>query len=79
MPSTLERAFELARSGDCQTVGDIRLRLLQERYPYVIPHLRGSGIRRQLREMLKARPMAEDGITPEASHPALHESSSPVR
>jgi hypothetical protein len=63
MPSTLERAIELAKSGEFKTVEDIRRRLTQERYPYVIPHLRGSLIRRQLRVLLKASPAAEDEHT----------------
>jgi hypothetical protein len=29
-PTTLERAYELARSGECRTVGDIKTRLQQE-------------------------------------------------
>jgi hypothetical protein len=48
-PSTLERAFDLARSGECANVGEIRRRLKQERYEAVDAHLQGPAIGRQLR------------------------------
>jgi hypothetical protein len=50
-PSTLERAFALARSGRFASVGDIRLALKQERFDQVEAHLAGSAIARQLREL----------------------------
>lgn len=56
-PSTLERAFDLARSGTCASVGDIRLALKRERYDQVEAHLSGHSINRQLRALLaEARP-----------------------
>ena len=57
--STVERAFELARSGDCRTLDDIRRRLNAERYEAVSSHLAGSSLARQLRDAMKtaqARP-----------------------
>ncbi len=48
-PSTLERAFELARSGECTSTSEIRLRLKRERYDQVEAHLQGPSISRQLR------------------------------
>jgi hypothetical protein len=47
--STLERAFELARSGECASTSEIRQRLKQERYDSVEAHLQGPSITRQLR------------------------------
>ena len=47
--STLERAFELARSGECTNTADIRLRLKRERFDAVEGHLQGPAINRQLR------------------------------
>ena len=49
IPTTLERAFDLARSGDCATVNDIRTRLKAERFDQVDAHLAGPAIARQLR------------------------------
>jgi hypothetical protein len=48
-PTTLERAFALARSGTCASVNDIRIRLKAERYDNVDAHLAGHSIARQLR------------------------------
>jgi hypothetical protein len=59
-PTTLERAFELARSGSCANVNDIRLQLRAERFDLVDAHLVGPAITRQLRELcLEARDAAE--------------------
>ena len=49
--TTLERAFALARSGDCASVNDIRLRLKSERFDQVDAHLAGPAIARQLRSL----------------------------
>ena len=48
-PTTLERAFDLARSGECASVNDIRMRLKAERFDQVDAHLAGPAIARQLR------------------------------
>ena len=48
-PSTLERAFELARSGECANTAEIRARLKSERHDQVEAHLQGPSINRQLR------------------------------
>ena len=49
--TTLERAFILARSGDCLNVNDIRLALKRERFDQVETHLSGQSITRQLRAL----------------------------
>lgn len=59
--STVERAFQLARTGACHSVVEIRRRLHVEGYDGVHGHLNGSTIQRQLREALAAR-----GISPSA-------------
>lgn len=59
--STVERAFQLARTGACHSVVEIRRRLYAEGYDGVHGHLIGSTIQRQLRETLSAR-----GIAPSA-------------
>lgn len=51
--STLERAFDLAESGDCTTVNEIRTRLKKEQCESVDAHLAGQTIQRQLRERLQ--------------------------
>lgn len=53
--STIERAFQLARSGACHSVADIRAQLTAEGHDGVHGHLNGSSIQRQLKEALAAR------------------------
>lgn len=62
---TLERAFALARSGECVSVGEIRLRLKKERCDSVEAHLSGPSISRQLRALCDA---ARKGPAPEPEH-----------
>ncbi|RYD28177.1 MAG: hypothetical protein EOP89_03110 [Lysobacteraceae bacterium] len=52
--TTVERAFELARSGECSSVNDLRQRLRREGYDAVHLHLHGSSINRQLIELMHA-------------------------
>lgn len=49
--TTLERAFTLARSGDCSSVNEIRQRLRAERFDQVDAHLAGPSLSRQLRDL----------------------------
>ena len=53
-PSTIERAFVLARSGTCAGVNDIRLTLKRERFDQVEAHLSGMSIAKQLRGLCEA-------------------------
>jgi len=53
-PSTVERAFELARFGGCRTVADIVAILKSERHESVEAHLAGPSIRRDLRRVWEA-------------------------
>ena len=48
-PTTVERAFELARSGSCRTVPEIAAVLKREWHDAVDAHLAGQSIRRDLR------------------------------
>jgi hypothetical protein len=62
-PSTVERAFDLARSGACSDVAEIISQLKRERCDAVEANLTGPSIRRQLRKLcLEARMPA--GIDP---------------
>ena len=57
-PTTLERAFDLARSGTCAGVPEIRLTLKRERFDQVEAHLAGQSITRQLRALCEeSRPL----------------------
>jgi hypothetical protein len=53
-PTTLERAFALARSGRCASVQDIRTALKKERFDNVEAHLAGPSLGRQLRGLCEA-------------------------
>jgi hypothetical protein len=46
--SAIERAFELARSGQCRSVSEIIRRLPPEDRPAVEEHLRAPNARREL-------------------------------
>ena len=50
-PTTLERAFELARSGRCENIAAIRRRLKHEGYAEG-EHLVGPTLRKQLRQLM---------------------------
>ncbi len=57
-PSTLERAFTLARSGECPTLNDIRAKLKAENHDQVDAHLAGPSIKRQLTKLCEeSRPV----------------------
>lgn len=51
-PTSLERAFELARSGECASISDVRKRLKQEGLS--VSQLEGPTLTRQLRELCAA-------------------------
>jgi hypothetical protein len=58
-PSTLERAFMLARSGEVITIADLIKILRAEGFSSVHQHLSGTAIKAQLRAlMVAARPAA---------------------
>lgn len=50
MLTTLERAFELAKSGKCGSVDDIRRALISEGFR--VSQLEGPLLRRQLRDLI---------------------------
>jgi hypothetical protein len=53
-PSTVERAFELARLGGCRTMPEIVAILKGERHDCVDAHLAGPSIRRDLKRLWEA-------------------------
>jgi hypothetical protein len=58
--STIERAYQLARSGCCATVDEIGRILITERYGSVHAYLAGPTIRRQLLALCKASATSGD-------------------
>lgn len=50
----VQRAFELARSGECRSVEDVRRRLKAERFENVDGHISGPTIKRQLMEAMRS-------------------------
>lgn len=48
-----ERAFELARSGQCRSMDEMRRKLKAEQFENVDAHLSGSTIKRQLADAMK--------------------------
>lgn len=65
-PPLIERAFDLARSGQYKDVPDIARQLGAEGYEGVTSRLAGPSLRRQLRELCRA-PRAECFAEPRAS------------
>lgn len=52
-PSTVERAYQLAASGECAGLGDVRTRLQAEGFSNIAGHLYGSTITSALRDRCK--------------------------
>jgi hypothetical protein len=52
--TTLERAFQLANSGDCASVAQIREKLKAEGYSDAPLHIKGPSIRAQLNALCAA-------------------------
>lgn len=53
-PSIIERAFQLAKSGEYDTVSDIRKQLVAENYSSTTSYLQGSSLTGQLRRLIFA-------------------------
>lgn len=49
--TAVERAFDLATSGDCATIGDIKMKLAREGYS--AGQLVGRTIEKQLRKLIE--------------------------
>ena len=61
--NTVERAFQLARSGEFRDVGAIRAQLLREQHELVDNHLAGRLIRRQLSGLCSAARASEPTVS----------------
>ena len=53
--SAIERAFQVARSGECQTLDDIRALLKREGYSNATEHTSFPVVRRQLNDLMQGR------------------------
>lgn len=51
--TTMERAFQVARAGQCRTLGDLRRTLIREGYDSVHAQISGGSLTRQLRELMR--------------------------
>ena len=51
---TIERAYQIAKSGGCADLRDIRRQLKQEGYEGVDAHFSGASIKRELQALIKA-------------------------
>ena len=66
MPATIERAFELAGSGTCRTLQELRLQLRREGCEFVEFHLAGRLTKTQLTELMtRAGPEAARAAPPD--------------
>jgi hypothetical protein len=52
----VERAFQLAASGDCQSIPEMEKQLKREGFSSVSEHLRGGTLRKQLKTILASAP-----------------------
>jgi hypothetical protein len=51
---TVERAFELARSGICRSVDDIRAKLKDEGHTNIMAHFESGAFKKQLKAIMAA-------------------------
>jgi hypothetical protein len=65
-PTTLERAYELARSGSCRTVGEIKQALAGEGYDRIQDSLYGPTLTAALRKLCQEHFVAGPSEAPEA-------------
>ena len=54
-PGVIERAYQLARSGECRNLEEIKRRLSREGYDSVSFHLGGKLTKEQLKGLIKAQ------------------------
>ncbi len=50
-PTTIERAYELARSGECRTLSDVKQRLSADGHDRIQEHLYGATVSSALRKL----------------------------
>ena len=60
--TTLERAFQLADSASCSTVGEIKQKLKSE--GYAVSQIEGQALLKQLKALIKSAQARGSGETP---------------
>ena len=50
-PTTIQRAYEIARSGECTSLDELVLQLKAERFEGVDGHIASASVRRDLRQI----------------------------
>jgi len=50
--NTIERAYQIAKSGSCRTVEQIIYQLNREHFEGAVAHLTGAGIRKTLKDLM---------------------------
>jgi hypothetical protein len=65
-PTTIERAYELARSGECRTLSDVKQRLSADGHDRIQEHLYGSTVSAALRKLCQANyvPKTDEELAP---------------
>lgn len=63
-PTTVERAYQLAASGECASVAEVKQRLDKEGYANVVGQLYGPTIQAALRKLCAASQLANAAATP---------------
>ena len=53
MKGTIERAYELAKSGSYATVKDVERQLQREQYEAIHAHLQSSMLKKQLKALIQ--------------------------
>lgn len=66
-PTTIERAYQLAESGACRTVGDVKLALKNEGYDRIQDSLYGGAITSALRKRCQENYVEPEGETASAA------------
>ena len=66
-PTTIERAYELARGGTCRTVTEIKQQLLAEGYERVRDSLYGPSLNTALRKLCQENYTPSNEDPPEQS------------
>jgi hypothetical protein len=51
MPATIQRAYEIARSGDCTSLDELVQQLKTEQFEGVDMHIASASVRRDLRQI----------------------------
>ncbi len=69
-PTTLERAYQLAASGACRTVSDVKQALQAEGFERIQDSLYGGTITSALRKLCQENYVAEPDADPRAVEPA---------